>query len=199
MSVSDETTTVSDGIILSDAAAAKVKDPAGAGRPRRPGAARRRPARRLLRPALPALLRRALARRRRREGLRRRQGRHRPDERPVPGRRLHRLRRHHREAGLHDRQPERHGLLRLRRLLQLSRARGSGTRRRAAPATDASATPPASRCGAASCVRCRAAAAAPAAHSAAGIGSPVRASTHLAVAERLRRSVTVSRPTPWRS
>ena len=32
-----------------------------------------------------------------------------------------RLRRHHREAGLHDRQPERHRLLRLRRLVPLSR------------------------------------------------------------------------------
>ena len=31
----------------------------------------------------------------------------------------HRLRGHDREAGLHDRQPERHGLLRLRRLVPL--------------------------------------------------------------------------------
>ena len=30
-----------------------------------------------------------------------------------------RLRRHHREAGLHHRQPERHGVVRLRRLVQL--------------------------------------------------------------------------------
>ena len=33
MSVSDETSTVTDGIILSDAAAAKVKSPARPGRP----------------------------------------------------------------------------------------------------------------------------------------------------------------------
>ena len=33
----------------------------------------------------------------------------RPDERPVPAGRGDRLRRHHREAGLHDRQPERGG------------------------------------------------------------------------------------------
>ncbi len=31
----------------------------------------------------------------------------------------HRLRRHHREAGLHDRQPQRHGVVRLRRFVQL--------------------------------------------------------------------------------
>ena len=43
----------------------------------------------------------------------------RPDERPVPRRRDDRLRRHHREAGLHDRQPERGRLLRLRRLVPL--------------------------------------------------------------------------------
>ncbi|MDF9803243.1 hypothetical protein M2436_001790 [Streptomyces sp. HB372] len=63
MSVSDETTTVSDGILLSDAAAAKVKGLLEQERPRGPGAARRRSARRLLGPALPALLRRAFARR----------------------------------------------------------------------------------------------------------------------------------------
>ena len=40
---------------------------------------------------------------------------------PVSGRRHHRLRGHHREAGLHDRQPERAELLRLRRLLPLGR------------------------------------------------------------------------------
>ena len=45
----------------------------------------------------------------------------RPDERPVRRGCGDRLRRHHREAGLHDRQPERHGLVRLRRLVQLSR------------------------------------------------------------------------------
>ena len=39
---------------------------------------------------------------------------------PVPRRRGHRLRRHHREAGLHDRQPQRHRFLRLRRLLPLT-------------------------------------------------------------------------------
>lgn len=40
----------------------------------------------------------------------RRPGRHRPDVRPVPDRRHHRLRRHHRGPGLHHRQPERAGL-----------------------------------------------------------------------------------------
>ncbi len=45
----------------------------------------------------------------------------RPDERSLRGGRRDRLRRHHREAGLHHRQPERHGFVRLRRLLQLSR------------------------------------------------------------------------------
>ena len=38
---------------------------------------------------------------------------------PYLGRRHHRLRRHDREAGLHDRQPERGRLLRLRRLVPL--------------------------------------------------------------------------------
>ena len=61
------------------------QEPARAGRPRRPVAAGRGPAGRLLRPALPALLRRALARRRRRQGLQRRLRRHRPDERPYLG------------------------------------------------------------------------------------------------------------------
>jgi iron-sulfur cluster assembly accessory protein len=37
----------------------------------------------------------------------------------YPGRH-DRFRRHHRKAGLHDRQPQRHGIVRLRRLLQLS-------------------------------------------------------------------------------
>ena len=52
--------------------------------------------------------------------LRRRRGRRRPDERPLPRRRDHRLRRHDREAGLHHRQPQRRQLLRLRRQLQLT-------------------------------------------------------------------------------
>ncbi len=39
---------------------------------------------------------------------------HRQDERSLPDRRHHRLRRHDREAGLHDRQPERVRFLRLR-------------------------------------------------------------------------------------
>ena len=38
---------------------------------------------------------------------------------PVPDGRDHRLRGHDREAGLHDRQPERHRILRLRRLVPL--------------------------------------------------------------------------------
>ena len=38
---------------------------------------------------------------------------------PYVAGRHDRLRRHHREAGLHHRQPERHGLVRLRRLVQL--------------------------------------------------------------------------------
>ena len=59
------------------------------------------------------------ARRRRRPRLRRVQPRDRPNERALPRRRHDRLRRHHREAGLHDRQPERHGLVCVRRLLQL--------------------------------------------------------------------------------
>ena len=45
--------------------------------------------------------------------------RDRPDERSVPDGRHYRLRRHHREAGLHHRQPECHGLVRLRRQLPL--------------------------------------------------------------------------------
>ena len=51
--------------------------------------------------------------------VRRCPGGDRQDERPVPQRGHHRLRRHHREAGLHDRQPERLGILRLRRLVPL--------------------------------------------------------------------------------
>jgi len=47
---------------------------------------------------------------------------HRPHERPVPLRGDHRLRRHDREAGLHDRQPERRRILRLWRLLPLTAA-----------------------------------------------------------------------------
>ncbi len=39
---------------------------------------------------------------------------------PVPRRRDDRLRRHHREAGLHDRQPERRRLVRLWRLVPLT-------------------------------------------------------------------------------
>ena len=39
---------------------------------------------------------------------------------PVPQRRVDRLRRHHREAGLHDRQPQRRRLVRLRRLVPLT-------------------------------------------------------------------------------
>ena len=39
---------------------------------------------------------------------------------PYLSRRDHRLRGHDREAGLHDRQPERHGLVRLRGLLPLT-------------------------------------------------------------------------------
>ena len=39
---------------------------------------------------------------------------------PVPPGRGHRLRRQHREAGLHDRQPERRRVVRLRRLVQLT-------------------------------------------------------------------------------
>ena len=42
---------------------------------------------------------------------------------PVPRGRDHRLLRHHREAGLHHRQPQRGQLLRLRRQLRLTRAR----------------------------------------------------------------------------
>ena len=74
----------SDGIVLTDAAADKVKallEQEGRDDLR---AARRRAAGRLLRPALPAVLRRAVARRRRRHRVRRRRGRGRPDERAVP-------------------------------------------------------------------------------------------------------------------
>ena len=46
---------------------------------------------------------------------------------PVPDGRDHRLRRHDREAGLHDRQPERHRVLRLRRQLPLSQRRDRAT------------------------------------------------------------------------
>ena len=122
MSVSDETTTVSDGIILSDAAAAKVKallDQEG-----RDDLALRV----AVQPGGCSGLRYQLF----------------FDERsldgdvvkdfdgvkvvtdrmsaPYLGGASDRLRRHHREAGLHDRQPERDGLLRLRRLLQLAPA-----------------------------------------------------------------------------
>ncbi len=45
-------------------------------------------------------------------------------ERPVPDGRDHRLRGHDREAGLHDRQPERDGFLRLRRFVPLTAAGG---------------------------------------------------------------------------
>ena len=57
---------------------------------------------------------------------------------PYLGGAIHRLRRHHREAGLHDRQPERHRLLRLRRLLQLAdttRPLMAPGRRRSGPAS----------------------------------------------------------------
>ncbi len=51
---------------------------------------------------------------------------------PLPDGRDHRLRGHDREAGLHDREPERDGVLRLRRLLPLMiagpRYRGPATR-----------------------------------------------------------------------
>ena len=47
----------------------------------------------------------------------RRPGGRRPDERAVPGRCHGRLHRHHRAAGLHDRQPQRRRRLRLRQLL----------------------------------------------------------------------------------
>ena len=57
---------------------------------------------------------------------------------PYLVRRHHRLRRHDREAGLHDRQPQRHGLVRLRRLVPLS------SRRRPHPSGDA---PPSTRPG----------------------------------------------------
>jgi iron-sulfur cluster assembly accessory protein len=43
---------------------------------------------------------------------------------PLPDGRDDRLRRHDREAGLHDRQPERDGFLRLRRFLPLTAAGG---------------------------------------------------------------------------
>ena len=82
MTIQDET--VVDGILLTDTAATKVKallEQEGRDDLR---AARRRAAGRVLGPALPALLRRARARRRRDQGLRRRRGRHGPDERAVP-------------------------------------------------------------------------------------------------------------------
>ncbi len=43
----------------------------------------------------------------------------RPDERPLHAGRHDRLRRHHREAGLHHRQPQRDGIVRVRGLVQL--------------------------------------------------------------------------------
>ncbi|CAA9382608.1 MAG: Iron-sulfur cluster insertion protein SCO2161, partial [uncultured Nocardioides sp.] len=95
------------------------EEPPRAGGSRRPGPAHLRAAGRLLRPALPALLRRAHPRRRRHDRLRRRHRRRRPDERPLPQRCRDRLRRHHREAGLHHRQPQRDRVLRLRRLVPL--------------------------------------------------------------------------------
>ncbi|CAA9406273.1 MAG: Iron-sulfur cluster insertion protein SCO2161, partial [uncultured Pseudonocardia sp.] len=61
----------------------------------------------------------AVRRRRRRPRLRRGRGHRRQDEPPVPRGRLDRLRRHHREAGVHHRQPQRGQQLRLRRLLPL--------------------------------------------------------------------------------
>src|SRR5699024_4654402 len=95
--------------------------PAGTGGPRRPAAAGRRATGRLFRSHLPALLRRADARRRRRARVRGRRGGRGQDERALPGWGHDRLCRHDREAGLHHRQPELRRLLRLRRLLQLSR------------------------------------------------------------------------------
>ena len=44
-----------------------------------------------------------------------------PDERALHRRRVHRFRRHDREAGLHHRQPQRHWFVRLRRFVQLIR------------------------------------------------------------------------------
>src|SRR5699024_9200246 len=54
--------------------------------------------------------------------------RRRQDERALPGRRHDRLRRHDLPAGVHDRQPQRRWVLRLRRLVPLSgtRARRGG-------------------------------------------------------------------------
>src|SRR5919106_3308709 len=95
------------------------QEPARPGGARRPRPADRGAARRLFRPALPALLRRAFVRRRRGARLRRRQRRGRPDEHALPERGDDRLRRHHRASGLHHRQPERHRLLRLRGLVPL--------------------------------------------------------------------------------
>ncbi len=42
-----------------------------------------------------------------------------PDERALRGGRVDRFRRHHREAGFHHRQPQRQRLVRLRRFVQL--------------------------------------------------------------------------------
>ncbi len=69
------------------------QEPPRAGGSRRPGPAHLGAARWLLRPALPALLRRAHPRRRRHHRLRRRDRGRRPDERPLPQRRADRLRR----------------------------------------------------------------------------------------------------------
>ena len=56
---------------------------------------------------------------------------------PYLGGATHRLRRHDREAGLHDRQPERDGFLRLRRLVQLESAALGPRRNTHAKAPDA--------------------------------------------------------------
>ena len=73
--------TETHGVLLTDVAAVEGPQPARAGGPRRPPSAGRRPARWLLRPDLPAVLRRAGPRRRRRQGLRRCRGRRGPHER----------------------------------------------------------------------------------------------------------------------
>ena len=123
MTVQDEsttTTTAAHGAILTDAAAAKAKsllDQEG-----RDDLALRI----AVQPGGCAGLRYKLAfddriaRRRPERRLRRRHADRRPDERALPPGRHDRLRRQHREEGLHDRQPERHRILRLRRLVQLS-------------------------------------------------------------------------------
>ena len=98
MSVETTTTEAQQSVDPHRRAAGKVKglleQEAG-----RPAAAGRGAAGWLLRSALPAVLRRAFARRRRRHRLRWRRGRGRPDERPVPGRRHDRLRRRIEQQG----------------------------------------------------------------------------------------------------